>query len=64
MISRYSNELILGNEENPPQLVSEDCFHLSVNDCDCDVVFYCKIICEDRGQGSTYDGATETCCCV
>ena len=42
----------------------ERCFHLSVNDCDCDVVFYCKIICEDEGKRSSYDWETETCCCL
>ena len=43
--------------------VKDRCFHLSVNDCDCDVVFYCKLICEDEGAPSEYDSATETCCC-
>ena len=40
------------------------CFHLSVNDCDCDVVFYCNLICQDEGKSGEYDSATETCCCV
>jgi hypothetical protein len=43
--------------------VKDRCFPLSVNDCDCDVVFYCKLICEDEGAPSEYDSATETCCC-
>ena len=42
--------------------VKDRCFHLSVNDCDCDVVFYCEILCEAEGA-SEYDSATETCCC-
>ena len=40
------------------------CFHLSVNDCDCDVNFYCSIICQDEDQGCSYDQSTETCCCL
>merc|ERR1712061_34119 len=40
----------------------EDCFSLSVNGCDCDVVYYCSLLCEDRE--SSYDGVTETCCCT
>ena len=44
--------------------LEDRCFHLSVNDCDCDVVFYCKLICEDEGKESSYDSETETCCCL
>ena len=40
------------------------CFHLSENDCDCDVVFYCNLICQDEGKSGEYNSATETCCCV
>ena len=42
----------------------DDCFHLSVDDCGCDVVFYCNILCQDEGKSGEYDAATETCCCV
>ena len=43
---------------------TDNCFHLSVDDCDCDVVFYCKLICDDEGNTGEYDVETETCCCV
>ena len=42
----------------------DNCFHLSVDDCDCDVVFYCNLICDDEGNSGEYDAETETCCCV
>ena len=42
----------------------DNCFHLSVDDCDCDVVFYCNLICDDEGNTGEYDAETETCCCV
>ena len=43
-------------------ILKDRCFHLSVDDCDCDVVFYCKLLCEP--QESSYDSSTETCCCL
>ena len=40
------------------------CFHLSVNECDCDVDFYCSVICQDEDKSCSYDYSTETCCCL
>ena len=39
---------------------------VSVNNCDCDAGFLCKLYCtDDMGYpDSQYDGATETCCCL
>ena len=41
-------------------------YKVSVNNCDCDASFLCKLYCtDDMGYpDSQYDGATETCCCM
>ena len=56
--------LLKGHLANPSTVHVVYEWPLSVNDCDCDVVFYCKLICEDEGKESSYDSETETCCCL
>ena len=57
----FSSLLILEKSHSFLEMENR-CFDLSVNDCDCDVVFYCKLLCEP--QESSYDSQTETCCCL